>query len=271
MAEDLQQSKPRKPWERQPGEPPGSYVRFCTYRDMLPEKRSLTKAVHVWLTGPLATTEGRGRPHQERIRQRRRYVTHPRKGLYSRMLRWSWGHYSVNGHWRVRVLAFDDHQEALRRQAADDAAIQTAITEAEENERHRGLRLQEARQLASAAQGGVLTAAPVALARLRAAQDEVRALIAGNASPEIAIRRVTAAVGDAVAVLNWATKSLDTAHKLEALALGKATSRTVVQFAPEMIDRLVRIIIAHSPEDQWEAVGAEVAAVLRGDRDDGTL
>jgi hypothetical protein len=253
----MAEPKERKPWERQPGEPQHAYATMCCYRDLGPN-RSLTAAVRQWLTvpGDKAATKRR--------RQQRRYQAHPKPGGYLHSVRQNWGRQSVKWHWVDRCRAHDDASREEADHRAFEAQVEEKLAEQQENERQRGLRLQEARQLAETARGGMVTAAPVALARLRAAQDEVRALIAGNASPE----KVTAAITDAVAILNWATKSLDIAHKLEALALGKATDRTVVQFDTASIDRLTDIITKRLPEEQWEDVANEVATVLRGQHDE---
>jgi hypothetical protein len=228
-----EQFRERRPWERQPGEGQNPYLAFVRYRD-LGESRSVRQAVDVKQV--------------------------PKKGQDPY---WHWWYrWSQKWHWRQRARAYDDWRNTQRQKAADDAVVQSAIAETEENERQRKLRLREARQLAETAQGGIVTAAPVALARLRAAQDEVRSLIAGNATP----KKVTAAIADAVAVLGWATKSLEVAHKLEALALGKATDRTAVVLGPDSIDALAQIIMRRLPETEWEAVGEEVVVAFRGNR-----
>ena len=221
-----EQPKLREPWVRQYFESHKAFAAFRAYLEMGPD-RSLA-AVGEQLGKSTALME-----------------------------RWSarWG-------WVDRCRQHDDATRAEAEHRAFEAQVEEKLAEQQENEKQRKARLQEARLLAQTAQGGIVTAAPVALARLRAAQAEVTALIAGNASPE----KVTAAIADAVAVLNWATKSLDVAHKLEAQALGKPTDRIAIQFDAASIDRLTDIITKRVPQDQWEDVGDEIAVVLKGQR-----
>lgn len=248
----------RQAWQRQPGEKQRPYAAFCVYRDLGPD-RNLTKAVRVWLTEPCDKSA------TKRRRQQRRYQTHEKPGGYLHSVRQHWGRHSVRWGWVARVRAYDEWMDTTRQQEADRLATDAAIREAEENEKERASRVSEARRLAHTAEGGLITAAPVALARLQAAQAEVKALLQGGASNE----RITAAITDAVAVLNWASKSLDLAHKMEREALGRAGTTIEIKFPPEMIDQLTQIIMAHISEDDWEMVGDELAAVLRGDRVNG--
>lgn len=231
MSEETpKQPKERQPWERQLGEGWKAHDAFIAYRDL-----GLTRSL-----AAVGQKLGKSTTLMER--------------------------WSARWNWAERVRLHDDYREAERQRAADQVVLESAIAEAEENEEQRKARIREARRLAQTAEGGLITAAPVALARLHAAQDEVRKLIEGNASPE----KVTAAIGDAVSVLNWATKSLDVAHKLEREALGKPGSTVgVVVNLDALAEQITRIIMKRTPEPEWDVVLGEVIAAMKGDRGNG--
>lgn len=128
----------RHPWERMEGEPSRPYSAFCIYRELGPE-RSLTKAVRHYLTAPADTCA------RTRRRQRRRFRTHERPNCYLRAIQDQWRRWACRWRWDDRCQAYDEFREAERQQHADRVAADTAIAEAEENERQRRLRQEEAR------------------------------------------------------------------------------------------------------------------------------
>ncbi|HUW09215.1 MAG TPA: hypothetical protein VM537_05760 [Anaerolineae bacterium] len=220
----------RQPWERRKGEGRKAYDAFCSYRDQ-EDARSLAAVGKV-----LGKSD-------------------------ALMERWSvrWG-------WVERAHAWDDHIAAIASDRALDAQLAERAAENAENLRQQAARLAEARALAATARATVNTAAPVALARLKRSLGQVEALIA---NPEAPANLIDEAIKDAISALHWATKSMEVAHKLEALALGKATDRTAVQLDPASVDRLADIITAHVPEDHWDTVVKEVAATLKGEHVNG--
>jgi hypothetical protein len=220
------------PWHRRPDELLRFYNRFLVYRDAGPE-RSVRKACDI------AKLPQQGRKPSWQ---------------YWRKLAEQW-------HWGARARAWDAWQAGIRQKEADRLAVDTAINLAEENHREALSRISEARRFAHAAEGGLITAVPVALARLHAAQDEVQRLLREGGSSE----KITAAMMDAVAILNWATKTLDLAHKMEREALGKAGSTIDIRYSPAMIDRMTQVIMKHVPEAEWEEVGEELGKVMRGE------
>ena len=225
------QPKPDKqPWERWYGETRKAYDAFCCYRD-LEATRSLAA---------VGNTLGKSDVL---------------------MARWSarWG-------WVERAGAWDDHAAAIASDRALDAQLAVKAAENEENLKQQAARLAEARSLAATARATLNTAAPVALARLKRAQEQVAELLADPLSRPGALDE---AIKDAIAALNWASKSLEIAHRLEALALGKATNRTAIQLDPASVDKLADIITRNVPEDRWDTVVDEVSATLKGERVNG--
>ena len=128
----------RRSWERMEGEPSRPYSAFCIYRELGPE-RSLTKAARHYLTVPADTRA------TTRRRQHRRFRTHERPNRYLRAIRSQWRRWACRWRWVERCRAYDEFREAERQRHADRMAAEAAIAEAEENERQRRLRREEAR------------------------------------------------------------------------------------------------------------------------------
>jgi len=227
----------RPPWLRRKGEGSKAYAAFLRYRDLGPG-RSVAKAVGA----RQAAKEGK-----------------------ARYFHW-WRRWAGKYEWKVRSEAWDDHVAAVASDRLLDAQADAKAAENEENLRQQAARLAEARALAATARATVNTAAPVALARLVRAQAQVAELLADPLARPGALDE---AIKDAIAALNWATKSMEVAHKLEALALGKATDRTAVQLDPASVDKLADVITRNVPEEKWDTVVEEVVATMKGERVNG--
>jgi len=224
------EKRDKQPWERCKGESRKAYDAFCCYRD---QDATRTLAAVGKALGKSAAL----------------------------MEQWSarWG-------WVERAHAWDDHAAAVASDRLLDAQADAKAAENEENLRQQAARLAEARALAATARATVNTAAPVALARLVRAQAQVAELLADPLARPGALDE---AIKDAIAALNWATKSMEVAHKLEALALGKATDRTAVQLDPASVDKLADVITRNVPEEKWDTVVEEVVATMKGERVNG--
>jgi hypothetical protein len=120
-------------WHRQPDEGTAQYAAFCAYRDAGIE-RSLRKVIRAYLNARPTKTQ-----------QQRRFLTHPRPGTYLRSILRTWGDWSRRFRWQERVRAYDEWRDAQRQREADRLAVDSAMREAEENERQRELRREEAR------------------------------------------------------------------------------------------------------------------------------
>jgi len=127
-----------RPWGQIEGEPSHPWSAFCVYRSLGPE-RSLTGAVRHYLTAP--TDPGA----RTRRRQQRRFQTQRRPRRYLRAVRNQWRRWASQWQWEGRCQAYDEFREAEQQQAADRAAAEAAIAEAEENERQRRLCKEQAR------------------------------------------------------------------------------------------------------------------------------
>lgn len=90
------------PWERQHGESATRFHAFCHYRDMEPAERSLAAAYkkHLEVCGV-----GAPAPKSQRAGSR-------------------WPNWSSEDEWVKRVLAYDDHQDAEKRRAAEKARVE---------------------------------------------------------------------------------------------------------------------------------------------------
>ena len=127
-----------RPWGQMKGESSHPWSAFCVYRSLGPE-RSLTGAVRHYLTAPTDAGAGTQR------RQRRRFQTQQRPRRYLRAVRNQWRRWASRWQWEERCQAYDEFREAEQQQAADRAAAEAAIAEAEENERQRRLCKEQAR------------------------------------------------------------------------------------------------------------------------------
>ena len=120
-------------WHRQSEEGAAQYAAFCAYRDAGIE-RSLRKVIRAHLNARPTKTQ-----------QQRRFLTHPRPSTYLRSILRTWGDWSHCFRWQERVHGYDEWRDAQRQREADRLAVDSAMREAEENERQRGLRREEAR------------------------------------------------------------------------------------------------------------------------------
>jgi hypothetical protein len=123
-------------WQRQEGETSRQYAAFCVYRDMGTE-RSIRKAAKAHLASPLKRASG---GHQQR-----RYRTHPDPARYLRTVARKWLEWSRTQNWVARAQAWDDHVHELDESRRLDRELEARRVEAEENERQRRLRREEAR------------------------------------------------------------------------------------------------------------------------------
>lgn len=97
---------PEYPWERQVGEPPASYDKFCLYRDMPYENITLEKISGV-----------RGGVPRGIKRERSLRLVAERYGKSLAYL----GHLSARYHWSDRAAAYDTEMERRRRLAHEEA------------------------------------------------------------------------------------------------------------------------------------------------------
>ena len=198
MAEEPQ----RLPWARRKFESHKAYAAFLRYRD-LGVGRSVHKAAPV-PAGQLPKTG---------------------KTKYNH---W-WRDWAAKWEWRVRAEAWDTHLFTVKQDAADKAVIESAIAEAEENEKQREQRLREARSLRAAG---------------RSVFTRFLALIQSGELERITLQRVKHSIEQRsesgshktedetkaiTELLDMATKAIEVGQKLERLELGEVTDRTETQ------------------------------------------
>jgi hypothetical protein len=223
------------PWHRQPGEGSAQYGAFCCYRDAGIE-RSLRKVIRAHLNA---------RP--TRTQQQRRFLTHPRPDTYLRSVLRTWGDWSGRFRWQERVRAYDAWRDAERQREADRLAVDSALREAEENERQRTLRREEARA-----------------ARTVARRLLMRALqgIEAQGIEGMSVREILPHI-QRIGVL------LEIGQRLERMALGEVTDRTAVEAAPgeqatRYIADMIATELAGANVEELEALKQRLLAIRDG-------
>ena len=170
-------------WKRQKGEGSKAYWAFLRYRDLGPG-RSVAKAVGA----RQAAKQGK-----------------------ARYFHW-WRRWAAKWHWRERAQAWDDHVHELDESRRLDRELEARRAEAEENERQRTLRREEAR--AARAVGRRIV--------LRILQG-----VEGGQLEEMS-------VPDLLPHLQKASTLLEVGQKLERLELGEVTDRTEQRADPKV-------------------------------------
>jgi hypothetical protein len=223
------------PWHRQPGEGTAQYAAFCCYRDAGIE-RSLRKVIRAHLNA---------RP--TRTQQQRRILTHPRPDTYLRSVLRTWGDWSGRFRWQERVRAYDAWRDAERQREADRLAVESALRDAEENERQRTLRREEARA-----------------ARTVARRLLMRALqgIEAQGIEGMSVRDILPHI-QRIGVL------LEVGQRLERMALGEVTDRTAVETEPaeetkREIAGMIFAEISEADAPQLEALKQRLLAIKDG-------
>jgi len=232
----------RQPWERRKGEGSKAYAAFLRYRDLGPG-RSVAKAVGA----RQAAKEGK-----------------------ARYFHW-WRRWAGKYEWKVRAEAWDDHVAAIASDRLLDAQADAKAAENEENLRQKALRLREARSARTAGRAVIQRFLELVQDKeldketmLRHKEVTIDLDAKGNQTGRVEIERK-----GIVEMLKMALPAIVEGHKLERLELGEVTDRTETQFGDATLRRLAEVIRDSIPPDRWEAVGAEIDAVLRGDRANG--
>jgi len=232
----------KQAWERQEGEPLRYYRRFLKYRSLGPE-RSVRKACDI--------------------------AALPRKG---RKPSWQyWRKLAEQWHWRDRAQAFDVWQNDIRQKKADELAVETAIQEAEQLEVWRRRQLEATVAVQEA--GIQVFARLLELVKEGKVKDlpiEDVKLVEQSGSDGSFDRKELMTKGIA-AWLPVAIKALAEGQRMEALARGLPTDRTLVQnqLGDETLRQLAEIIRDVVPPAEWEQVGARIDQMLRSESDNG--
>jgi hypothetical protein len=229
----------RTPWERQKGESRLAFEGFTIYLEL----------------GAGRSLQGAWEHYHQAPRQARKRCERGAKEVPPGRAPGYWQKWSVRWHWVARAEARDGHLTALRRKIEDDAAVATAIREAEENERQRGLRIQEARSLRAAGRavytrflqlvqdGGLRT---LTLQHIRHVQEGGPR--EGFARREDDRKAVTE-------LLDLATRAIEVGQKLERLELGEVTDRTETRSSDGDLEAARRFITSRL--DRLAAAAAE--------------
>lgn len=233
-------ARERQPWERQAGEPVRYYRRFQSYLNLGPE-RSVRKACEI--------------------------AKLPRKGRKPGFQ--SWRKKAQIWNWSKRARAFDEWQNEMRQNEADRLAVEAAIEEAEENERQRRLRIQEARAVRTAGGSIVKRFLEILQAGDLAGVGLERRKTVSQVGDKGTYERTETETKGITELLGQAVQAVIDGAKAERTELGEASERHEVTFSEQTLRRLAEVVAERVPREDWETVAAEIDAIIRGGRGDG--
>ncbi len=237
----------KRPWERRPEEPMRHYRRFSVYLKLGPE-RSVRKAAEV------------NKLHKK-----------GQSGAWQ-----YWQQVAYRWQWADRAKAFDVWQNEIRQTEQNRLAVEAAIAEAEENEKQRRLRIQEARAVRTA--GASVISRFLTLVKageleqfgmLKTKDVTVEHNLGEDGKPDGTFVRKEIERKALTEFLTQAFRAVIEGAQAERLELGEATNRTETVLGDAALKQLAEVIREHIPADSWEAVLAELDAVLAGKRDNG--